>query len=57
MRTKSGVAAALVGAAVAAAPLIGPAEETPKNGGTLTYPCTVPSGVDRGGCPSTNQWN
>ena len=28
-----------------------------RNGGTLTYPCTVPSGVDRGGCPSTNQWD
>ena len=28
-----------------------------RNGGTLTYPCTVPTGVDRGGCPTSNQWN
>ena len=28
-----------------------------RNGGTLTYPCSVPTGVDRGGCPSNNQWN
>jgi type IV pilus assembly protein PilA len=28
-----------------------------RNGGTLTYPCTVPTGVDRGGCPATNLWN
>ena len=28
-----------------------------RNGGTLTYPCTVPTGVDRGGCPSGGTWN
>ena len=28
-----------------------------RNGGTLTYPCVVPTGVDRGGCPTGNQWN
>lgn len=24
--------------------------------GTITYPCTVPTGGTRGGCPSTNLW-
>jgi type IV pilus assembly protein PilA len=28
-----------------------------RNGGTLTYPCTVPAGTDRGGCPTSNLWN
>lgn len=28
-----------------------------RDGGTLTYPCVVPSGVDRGGCPSGDRWN
>ena len=28
-----------------------------RNGGTLTYPCTVPTGVDRGGCPAGDTWN
>jgi type IV pilus assembly protein PilA len=28
-----------------------------RNGGTLTYPCTVPAGTDRGGCPSSGFWN
>lgn len=26
-------------------------------GGTVTYPCSVPTGVDRGGCPTSNAWN
>jgi type II secretion system protein G len=28
-----------------------------RDGGTLTYPCVVPSGVERGGCPSGDRWN
>lgn len=28
-----------------------------RDGGTLTYPCVVPSGVDRAGCPSSERWN
>ena len=28
-----------------------------RNGGTVTYPCSVPAGVDRGGCPAANTWN
>src|SRR5262249_4239411 len=28
-----------------------------RNNGTITYPCTVPSGNDRGGCPTGNTWN
>jgi len=28
-----------------------------RNGGTVTYPCSVPTGVDRGGCPTGNTWN
>jgi type IV pilus assembly protein PilA len=28
-----------------------------RNGGTLTYPCTVPAGAtDRGGCPAGGTW-
>jgi peptide/nickel transport system substrate-binding protein len=48
MRIKSGVAAALVGAVVGAAPLIAPAAETPKNGGILTYviPADAPPSFD-----------
>jgi peptide/nickel transport system substrate-binding protein len=48
MRIKSGVAAALVGAAVTAAPLIAPAAATPKNGGVLTYviPADAPPSFD-----------
>jgi type IV pilus assembly protein PilA len=26
-------------------------------GGTLIYPCTVPAGTDRGGCPASGFWN
>jgi peptide/nickel transport system substrate-binding protein len=48
MRTKSGVAAALVGAFVAAGPPAALAEETPKNGGVLTYviPADAPPSFD-----------
>jgi peptide/nickel transport system substrate-binding protein len=48
MRIKSGVAAALTGAVVGAAPLIAPAAETPKNGGILTYviPADAPPSFD-----------
>ena len=28
-----------------------------RNGGAVTYPCSVPTGVDRGGCPTGNTWN
>ena len=28
-----------------------------RSGGTVTYPCSVPANVDRGGCPTNNQWN
>ena len=30
-----------------------------RNGGTVTYPCSVPAGVDRGGCPTgtPSVWN
>ncbi len=28
-----------------------------RNGGTMTYPCAVPSGVERGGCPTGDTWN
>ncbi len=28
-----------------------------RTGATLTFPCTVPAGTDRGGCPSSNLWN
>jgi peptide/nickel transport system substrate-binding protein len=48
MRTKSGVAAALVGAFVAAGPPTALAAETPKNGGLLTYviPADAPPSFD-----------
>ena len=47
MRSRSGFMAALVGAVIAA-PLGVPAEETPKNGGTLTYviPADAPPSFD-----------
>lgn len=28
-----------------------------RDGGTVTYPCSVPANTDRGGCPSANTWN
>ena len=28
-----------------------------RNAGTITYTCTVPSGSDRGGCPTGSNWN
>ena len=28
-----------------------------RNAGTITYTCTVPSGGDRGGCPTGGNWN
>ena len=28
-----------------------------RDDGTMTYPCTVPSGVERGGCPTGSTWN
>jgi type IV pilus assembly protein PilA len=28
-----------------------------RTGGTITYPCSVPAGNDRGGCPTGNTWN
>jgi len=48
MRIRSKFAAALVGAAVSAAPLVSPAAETPKNGGALTYviPADAPPSFD-----------
>src|SRR5215813_14256741 len=48
MRIRSHLTAALVGAFVAAGPLVALAEETPKNGGTLTYviPADAPPSFD-----------
>ena len=48
MRIGSELAAALLGAAVAAAPLVALAAEAPKNGGTLTYviPADAPPSFD-----------
>ena len=48
MRIRSELAAALLGAAVAAVPLAAAAEETPKNGGMLTYviPADAPPSFD-----------
>src|SRR5437016_12567725 len=48
MRIRSDLAAAVVGAAVAAVPLAGPAQEMPKSGGTLTYviPADAPPSFD-----------
>jgi peptide/nickel transport system substrate-binding protein len=43
MRIGSELAAALLGAAVAAAPVVASAAETPKSGGTLTYVIPPPS--------------
>jgi type IV pilus assembly protein PilA len=28
-----------------------------RDGGTMTYPCSVPSGAERGGCPAGDTWN
>ena len=48
MKIKLDLAAAILGAAVSAAPLAAPAEETPKNGGILTYviPADAPPSFD-----------
>jgi peptide/nickel transport system substrate-binding protein len=48
MRIGSELAAVLLGAAVAAAPALAPAAETPKSGGTLTYviPADAPPSFD-----------
>jgi peptide/nickel transport system substrate-binding protein len=48
MKIRSGLAAAILGAAIGAAPLAAPADEAPKQGGTLTYviPADAPPSFD-----------